>query len=80
MPCYIEFGGGGGGDGGEEGGGGERIGFLLECLRICLCITFSSKLLNGVGCIGLFIGPSPPDYITLDPTLGSFILLEPISH
>jgi len=52
----MEFGGDGGGGKEEEG----EIWFLLECLRICLCITFSSKLLNGVGCIGLLSGPLLP--------------------
>jgi len=71
----MEFGGGGGGGGG--------IWFLLECLRLSLSITTSSsKLMNGVGCIGLVLGPGPTGTgtIALDPTLGSFTLLEPISH
>jgi hypothetical protein len=68
----------------EEGG----IWFLLECLRICLCTTFSFKLLMSLHNIFIqiiewswvhrpFIGPSPPpDYIALDPTLGSFYLFR----
>jgi hypothetical protein len=60
-----EFGGGGGGGG--EGGG--RIPFLLECLRISLSITSSSKLMNGVGV------HRPWDYL-IGSNFGKFYLIR----
>jgi len=48
-----------------------------------LIIPLAKNTLPGLYLCTLFIGPCPHrdrDYIALDPTFGSFTLLEPVSH